>query len=200
MTTGTYLDGAATICTPIWPRLKHFITNHGSKLEKMCMVLLAQSISKLVLESYQEAGLPMCDDLFSTGEVAVGCGHAPRTVHKGLRALSADFVADREKWPNLKIVCNTTVDKIIFDDHGLPRAVAVEAVSQNGTTLTFRARKEIILSAGAYCSPAILLRSGVGPKQELEDLGIPMIKNLPGVGENLLDHPVSRIVGLPKQD
>jgi choline dehydrogenase-like flavoprotein len=188
----TYMAKAETFHDQEWFKAREDV--HGSKGPIHIAPHNLAPISKLVLESYQEAGFPLCDDLFSTGKTATGCGHAPRTVHDGLRSSSADFVTERENWPNLKILCNTTVDKITFDDHDPPRAVAVEALSENGASITLRARKEIILSAGAYCSPAILLRSGIGPKQELEDLGIPMVKNLPGVGENLLDHPVSRIV------
>jgi choline dehydrogenase-like flavoprotein len=187
----TYMAKAETFHNKPWFKAREDV--HGSTGPIHTAPHDVAPISKLVLESYQEAGLPLCDDLFSTGETAMGCGHATRTIHDGLRTSAADFVAEREKWPNLKILCNTTVDKIIFDDHDPPRAVAVEALSQDGTSFTIRARKEIIISAGTYCSPAILLRSGIGPKQELENLGIPMIKNLPGVGENLLDHPVSLI-------
>jgi choline dehydrogenase-like flavoprotein len=188
----TYMAKAETFHNKAWFKPKENV--HGSKGPINIAPHDMAPISKLVLESYMEAGIPLHDDLFSTGETATGCGHAPRTVHDGLRSLSADFVAEREKLPNLKILCNTTVEKVIFDDHDPPRAVAVAALSQNETSITLRARKEIIISAGAYCSPAILLRSGIGPKQELEQLGIPVIKNLPGVGENLLDHPVSRFV------
>ncbi|KAF2670486.1 glucose-methanol-choline oxidoreductase-like protein [Microthyrium microscopicum] len=146
-------------------------------------------ISELVMESYEKAGLPVCEDMFSTGEVAVGCGHALRTVHEGNRSTGADFVAERAKWPNLSILCNTTVRSVVFDEHNPPRAKAVNVLGQNEKRLTIRARKEIIISAGAYCSPAILLRSGIGPRQELKELGISIVKDLPGVGENLLDHP-----------
>jgi choline dehydrogenase-like flavoprotein len=188
----TYMAKAETFHNQEWFKAREDV--HGTKGPIHIAPHNMAPISQIVLDSFQEAGLPLCDDLFSTGETAMGCGHALRTIHDGLRSLSADFVAERAKWPNLKIMCNTTVDKIVFDNHDPPRAVAVEALSQNDTPLTLRARKEIIISAGAYCSPAILLRSGIGPKQELEDLGIPTIKKLPGVGENLMDHPVSRVV------
>jgi choline dehydrogenase-like flavoprotein len=54
----------------------------------------------------------------------------------------------------------------------------------------FKARKEVILTAGAYGSPAILFRSGIGPSQELEEIGVNTVLDLPGVGKNLMDHLV----------
>lgn len=68
------------------------------------------------------------------------------------------------------------------------RAVSVDLVDKQGNKRTVSATREIIVSGGAYCSPAILLRSGIGPKEELEKLGIKCLIDSPGVGKNLLDH------------
>ena len=59
---------------------------------------------------------------------------------------------------------------------------------QNGKIQRVRARKEVIVSGGAVNSPQLLLLSGIGPKKHLESLGIPVVKDLPGVGENLHNH------------
>jgi choline dehydrogenase len=58
--------------------------------------------------------------------------------------------------------------------------------------------REIVLSAGAVHSPAVLLRSGIGPRGQLEQLGIAVVHDLPGVGEHLIEHPMASIVGVPK--
>ena len=149
-------------------------------------------ISKRVMQSYQDAGLSLYQDMFTTGETSRGCGHAPRTIYEGNRSVAADFVADRARWPNLDIQFNATVDCIGFDrtseGGGRPRARRVHVLLKDGTRKIFQASKEIIVSGGAYCSPPILQRSGIGRKADLEALGIEVVQDLPGVGENLLDH------------
>ena len=124
--------------------------------------------------------------MFTTGESAHACGHTPRSHYKGVRSTGADFVVGEFPRSNLDIVCNTLVDKVNFD-HDL-RATSVDLVDRSGVKTTVKARKEIIISGGAYCSPAILLRSGIGPKEELERMGIECLADSPGVGKNLLDH------------
>ena len=130
--------------------------------------------------------------MFSTGDIAQGCGHVPRTVYQGLRTTSADFVINKNHRGNITIKTDTIVDKIIFNkEANEPRASGVVTQVSDGVSKTYYARKEIIISAGTYCSPAILLRSGIGPKAELEQHNIPSLVNLPGVGKNLIDHLVS---------
>ncbi|KAJ6191370.1 hypothetical protein N7519_001391 [Penicillium mononematosum] len=146
-------------------------------------------ISQLLMDSYVSQGMPLHHDMFSTGDVAQGCGHVPRTVYQGLRTTSADFVTNKNHRGNITIKTDTTVDKIIFSKQANEtRASGVVTQTSGGGSKTYYARKEIIISAGAYCSPAILLRSGIGPKAELEQHNIPSLVNLPGVGKNLMDH------------
>ncbi|KAJ5523864.1 hypothetical protein N7494_010514 [Penicillium frequentans] len=146
-------------------------------------------ISDLILQSMESKGMPLHHDMFSTGDVAHGCGHVPRTVYKGIRTTGADFVTRKNHRNNITITTDTTVDKVIFKQQGgQTRASGVITKANDGTTKTFLARKEIIISGGAYCSPAILLRSGIGPKEELEKHSIPITVKSPGVGRNLLDH------------
>ena len=85
---------------------------------------------------------------------------------------------------NLTIQTDSPVTKVVFEGK---RAVGVEYV-QNGETKIARAAKEVVISAGAFFSPAILLRSGIGPAAELEKHGISQVVELPGVGQNLQDH------------
>ncbi|KAJ5757584.1 Glucose-methanol-choline oxidoreductase [Penicillium nucicola] len=146
-------------------------------------------ISQLLLDSYVSQGMPLHHDMFSTGDVAQGCGHVPRTVYQGLRTTGADFVTNKNHRGNITIKTDTTVDKIIFTEQGSKtRASGVATQASDGTSRVYYARKKIIISGGAYCSPAILLRSGIGPKAELDKHNIPCTVDLPGVGKNLMDH------------
>ncbi|KAJ5578627.1 uncharacterized protein N7459_007591 [Penicillium hispanicum] len=146
-------------------------------------------ISNLLMDSFVSQGLPLNHDMFSTGEVPHGCGHAPRTVYEGIRTTGADFVTKTNLRGNITVKTDTTVDKIIFTKQGIqPRASGVATSASESTSKTYYARKEIIISSGAYCSPAILLRSGIGPKQELDKHNIECTVNSPGVGKNLMDH------------
>ncbi|MDA9636906.1 GMC family oxidoreductase N-terminal domain-containing protein [SAR86 cluster bacterium] len=87
--------------------------------------------------------------------------------------------------PNLTVFTDTTIDKIIFD--GL-KAESVDCLDKNKNSFNLKIGKEVILSSGAFGSPQILLRSGVGPSDELAKHGIDSIINIPGVGKNLQDH------------
>lgn len=145
------------------------------------------------MDSMISKGLPYDPDMFSHGENPHGCGHAPRTVYKGIRTTGADFITKDRERENITLKTETTVDRVILERdsaNGL-KAKGVVVVGRDGTQQTFYAKKEIVISGGAYCSPAILLRSGIGPKEDLEKLGIPCQVDLPGVGKNLLDHLVS---------
>jgi 5-(hydroxymethyl)furfural/furfural oxidase len=86
---------------------------------------------------------------------------------------------------NLKILTEAMVERILFEGR---RAVGARVVV-NGAITDLRA-KQVILSCGTINSPAVLMRSGVGPARELEALGIPVVAASPGVGRNLIEHPV----------
>jgi choline dehydrogenase len=83
---------------------------------------------------------------------------------------------------NLRLISDALVDRVLLEDR---RAVGVALVDGR----TVRAG-EVVLAAGAYGSPAILLRSGMGPAGHLRELGVSVVVDLPGVGEHLLDHPL----------
>jgi choline dehydrogenase-like flavoprotein len=151
-------------------------------------------ISNLILQSMQSQGLPLQHDMFTSGNNPHGCGHAPRTVYKGMRTTAADFL--KVERPNLMVLVETTVDKIIMEQKGDQKvATAVRVITKDGNSHDIHANHEIVVSGGAYCSPAILMRSGIGAKSELEQLGIECMVDLPGVGKNLLDH----LVGILRQ-
>ncbi|WP_171164247.1 GMC family oxidoreductase [Streptomyces sp. I05A-00742] len=93
--------------------------------------------------------------------------------------------------PNLRILLETWVHRLELDG---TRATGVRARTKDGQELLVEAGREVILCAGAVDTPRLLLHSGIGPKADLDALGIPAVHDLPGVGENLLDHPESVIV------
>jgi len=86
--------------------------------------------------------------------------------------------------PNLTLLTRTHATRVLFEGR---RAVGVQA-RQRGRSLSLRARREVVLCAGALQTPQLLLLSGVGPAEELQRHGIPLLHRLPGVGQNLQDH------------
>ncbi|KAF7187832.1 Choline oxidase [Pseudocercospora fuligena] len=96
-----------------------------------------------------------------------------------------------ERRPNLTILTNAWVSKINLSGK---RVTGVNITLQDGTKHSLTAKAETILSAGAVDTPRLMMLSGLGPKQHLSDLGIQVHHDIPGVGENLLDHPESIIM------
>ena len=116
---------------------------------------------------------------------STGVGPIPLNNPNGIRFSTALGYLDPARHRlNLSIRANCTVHRIIFEGK---RAVGVE-VDSGGEKFVVEA-EEIILSAGAIASPHLLMLSGVGPEAHLTGLGIPVVRHLPGVGQNLRDHP-----------
>ncbi|MFJ9792918.1 GMC family oxidoreductase [Streptomyces globosus] len=93
--------------------------------------------------------------------------------------------------PNLHLLLETWAYRLEFDG---VRATGVRARAADGGELVVRASREVVVCAGAVDTPRLLLHSGIGPREQLAGLGIDVRHDLPGVGENLLDHPESVIV------
>lgn len=139
-----------------------------------------------MVEAGVQAGYPRTDDL--NGYQQEGFGPMDRTVTpKGRRSSTARGYLDMAKSrPNLTIKTHAVTDKILFSGK---RAIGVQYLQGNDTNpTTVHAKREVILSAGAIASPQILQRSGVGAKSLLDEFKIPVVHDLPGVGENLQDH------------
>jgi choline dehydrogenase-like flavoprotein len=131
-------------------------------------------IADCFFESFQSKGLPYIPDMFSTGEAANGCGHAMRTTYKGYRTTAADYITKDKERSNVTITCDATVDKVILErgsDCSL-QAKGVEYLDNNGNRYKAFAKKEVLLAGGTYNTPTMLLRSGIGPKADLEALNI----------------------------
>jgi choline dehydrogenase-like flavoprotein len=110
------------------------------------------------------------------------------TTRNGKRSSTyhAFLEGEAEQRPNLEVICGAQVTRVILD--GGLRATGVEYRTAGGETLVAEAAKEVILSAGAVGSPQILLLSGIGPKNELEAVGVPCRLDAPDVGKHLKDH------------
>jgi len=131
----------------------------------------------------QEAGVPWNADY--NGERQLGVGYGQVNQRRGFRHSTARAYLGPARWRrNLTVLTNASVRKILFDGRC---AVGVEYRRGGETTHAFAA-KEVILSAGALGSPALLMLSGVGPAEHLTELGIPVVTDLPPVGQNLAEH------------
>lgn len=131
----------------------------------------------------QQAGYPLSDDL--NGYKQEGFAAFDRNVHRGRRlSASRAYLHPVIKRPNLQVMTRAFVTKILFEGR---RAVGVEFESGQGNAQKLYAG-EVILCGGAFNSPQLLQLSGVGNAAELETLDIPVVHDLPGVGENLQDH------------
>jgi choline dehydrogenase-like flavoprotein len=134
------------------------------------------------IEAGIQAGLPRNDDF--AGETQEGVGFYQVTQKNGERwSVARAYLDPVRSRPNLLIETGALATRILFEG---ARAVGVE-FDQGGTRRTLRARREVILAAGALQSPQLLMVSGIGPGPALQGLGIPVIANLP-VGLNLQDH------------
>ena len=133
-----------------------------------------------------EAGFRLNDDF--NGEEQEGVGFYQVTQRGGERCTVARaYLYDRtraRKLPNLHLIANATVLRVTFDG---ARASGVE-LARGGAIETLEARAEVILAAGAFNSPQLLMCSGIGPADELRALGIPVCHDAPEVGRNLIDH------------
>jgi choline dehydrogenase len=128
------------------------------------------------------AGFPDVTDHNAPG--AVGIGPWPSNGSRGLRRSAAlTYLAAARARANLTMRSGAMVDRIVFEAR---RATGVALVGPSEIVHADR----IVLAAGAYGSPALLLRSGVGPAEQLRSLGITVQADRPGVGHNLLDHPI----------
>jgi choline dehydrogenase len=135
------------------------------------------------VDAGQRSGLPFRDDL-DTLEAGVGIGPMAANIVNGVRWNSSfAFLDPVRSNPLLQIVGDVLVDRLIVDG-GVARGVVV----LEGDTRAEIHADRVIVCAGAFGTPALLLRSGIGPSADLAQLGIPIVIDLPGVGKNLLDH------------
>ena len=134
------------------------------------------------LEAAVSAGYELVEDLCI--DEPTGVARWQLTQRNGMRCSAADaFLHPAEDRPNLEVRSGVFVERIIFEGD---RAVGIDLVA-NGVRETVTAEREVIVSAGTYQSPVLLMLSGIGPAADLGVFGIPVRQDLP-VGENLQDH------------
>ncbi|GAA0687806.1 FAD-dependent oxidoreductase [Marinobacterium maritimum] len=137
----------------------------------------------LFLEACQLNGIPHNQDI--NGEHQVGCRLNQLTQKNGERCSAAKgYITPNLHRPNLTVITQAHVQRIILNG----KTATGVSVLQKDRSVDIHARKEVVLSAGAYGSPQILELSGIGSKTHLERLGLSVQHELPGVGENLQDH------------
>ncbi len=140
---------------------------------------------KTFVEAAQQVGYPLNDDFNGAEQEGLGVYQVTQKNGERWSAARGYLLPYLGKRPNLHVITQAMVARIVIENG---RAVEVE-YKHKGQTTIINAKKEVLLSAGAFQSPQVLMLSGIGPRQELEKHGIPVVKDLVGVGENLHDHP-----------
>lgn len=155
------------------------------------------AIARDFVEAAQKAiGVPRVEG-FNKEPFHEGVGFLDLAYHPENNKRSSASVAylhphiDAGDRPNLTLMLETWAHRLELDGN---RAKGVHVRTKDGAEILVEAAREVLVCAGAIDSPRLLMHSGIGPKTDLEALGIPVVHDLPGVGENLLDHPESVIV------
>ncbi|OQD78271.1 hypothetical protein PENDEC_c001G04962 [Penicillium decumbens] len=178
------IDGLRNTIQPVHAR-------HRNQLCKDWIQSCSTAMNIPIIEDFN-------DDIRKNGELTEGVGffNVSYNPDDGRRSSASvayihPILRGDEKRPNLTILTNAWVSKINVEGDAV---TGVNVTLKSGVTHTLRAKKETILCAGAVDTPRLMLLSGLGPREQLSALKIPVIKDLPGVGENLLDHPESIIM------
>jgi choline dehydrogenase len=142
-----------------------------------------------IIRGAGELGVPRNDDF--NGARQEGVGYYQLFTRHGWRcSASVAYLKPARKRPNVAVETNALASRVLFEGR---RATGVEFV-QGGVTHRARARREVIVAAGAFQSPQLLQLSGVGPAERLRAMGLEVVHDLPGVGENLQDHVQFRLM------
>ncbi len=140
-------------------------------------------IFDVTVQAGKQAGYKLTADF--NGHQQEGFGIFQLNIKDGKRcSSSAAYLTPALQRPNLKVETGALISRVVFEGK---RAQGVE-YTLGGATLQAKARREVILSCGAIGTPQLLLLSGVGDGAYLQRFGIPLVANLPGVGQNLQDH------------
>jgi choline dehydrogenase-like flavoprotein len=148
------------------------------------------------LTSLESIGIEISDNMYGGetwgADVSTSCINPSNWTRSYSRSGYLDPLPERD---NYDVLANAHVTRLIFEDStssDKKTANAVEYTTDKGSTkLKVKVNKEVILASGTIGSPAVLLYSGVGPKDVLSEAGVDLVSELPGVGQHLQDHFVS---------
>ena len=139
------------------------------------------AVQRAFLEGCAELSYPRVADHNAPG--AIGAGPTPMNTVEGVRQSTAGtYLAQARSRANLTVRGHALVNHVVFEGR---RATGVRLAAPDETIWG----DTIILAAGAYNSPMVLMRSGLGPAEHLRELGVPVLQDMQGVGANLMDHP-----------
>lgn len=151
---------------------------------KVSDIAARHELIEAFIDGARQTGVPRTDDF--NGATQEGAGYYQLTTHKGWRCSTAKayLTPAVKQRPNLRIETEALAGKLVLEGR---RAVGI-TYRQDRVLKTARCRAEVLLSAGSIQSPQLLQLSGIGPRALLDRLGVPVVHELPGVGENLQDH------------
>ena len=151
-------------------------------------------LNQAFLDACESQGLPRTPDY--NGAQQWGCAPAQVTQKDGERWSAAKaYITPHRNRPNLTVITHAHTSKVLLEDSDGQTIVPLAcSTCTKGKTLEVRARREVVLSSGAFGSPQILMLSGVGPAEHLRNHGITVRHVLPGVGQNLQDHVTTVLI------
>jgi choline dehydrogenase len=150
-------------------------------------------LMEAIIRGANEIGVPRNDDF--NGERQEGVGYYQLFTRRGWRCSTAvAYLRPARRRANLRVETNAHAARILFEGaSGNARAAGIRYL-QRGVQREVRAAREVILAAGALQSPQLLQLSGIGRASFLQSMGVPVVHDLPGVGENLQDHLQLRVM------
>ncbi|XP_037814904.1 glucose dehydrogenase [FAD, quinone]-like [Lucilia sericata] len=180
----------------VWPYFEKAITPAGNHTHIQGYVpynefpQFDEDIFSLIFQASAELGIPRVEE-FGEGSY-IGYSHLKGSIENGLRVSTGKGHLGRvAQRPNLKVIKNAQVTKLVFDNNG-PTVKSVEFTIKQQEELKVEVKREVILSAGTIDSAKLLMLSGVGPEYKLKPLNIPVIADIP-IGENLQDHVIIQL-------
>jgi choline dehydrogenase len=172
---------------PLFKRAEHQVRGpdefHSSGGPLCVSDVQPHPLCEAFIQAAMAEGLPRNDDF--NGARQEGVGYHQTTTRNGKRCSTAvGYLRPALQRPNLRVLTEALTERLIVEGG---RATGVQ-FRRGGESLRVRAAREVILCGGAIGSPQILLLSGIGPRDELAALGIPVVQHVPGVGKALQDH------------
>ncbi len=146
-------------------------------------------INQAFIQACNEQGIPFNPDYNGATQFGVSPGQVTQKGGERWNAARA-YIDPHRHQDNLHIISHAHATQVMMDGK---RAVGIRYMVK-GVQHEVRARKEVILSGGAFGSPQLLMLSGIGPALHLQDMGIPLVHELPGVGQNLQDHVTTVLI------